>query len=228
MLTTKHPFYPKFVEIMKIAASNVPVYDLGTSGRFVKEMGMVESLFDSDRYCAGGYMPDNIGKRGGCDFHCDLENIDNVQDGVVGSVIALSVLEHVRYPERALLEIRRILREGGVFIASVPFLWPYHGKSERETSNDISLNDISGACQTHATYPDYWRFTHEGLIRVITDAGFSRLSIYPMDGRIICRLQMFDLYKYIECVPGLFGLIEKLDRPRLGRLTTMHWVLAYK
>ena len=49
----------------------------------------------------------------------DIENMP-FRDGTFGTVVCTEVLEHVPYPERALSEIRRVLRPGGVLIGSVP------------------------------------------------------------------------------------------------------------
>lgn len=44
-------------------------------------------------------------------------------------VYCRQVFEHVRYPDRLLQEIRRILKPGGVFVGSVSSLEPYHSRS---------------------------------------------------------------------------------------------------
>ncbi len=54
-----------------------------------------------------------------------LEFPDNYFD----AVLACDVLEHVSVHERAVVEIKRVLKPGGIFIATVPahpFLWSYH------------------------------------------------------------------------------------------------------
>jgi len=43
-------------------------------------------------------------------------------------VLALDVIEHIRYPEKVICEVRRILKQNGFFIITVPaykFLWSY-------------------------------------------------------------------------------------------------------
>jgi SAM-dependent methyltransferase len=50
-------------------------------------------------------------------------------DGTFDVVTALDVVEHIREDERALREVNRVLRPGGVLLASVPafrFLWGPH------------------------------------------------------------------------------------------------------
>jgi hypothetical protein len=58
----------------------------------------------------------------------------------VGTVICLSTLEHVEQPFEAVMQIRDVLRVGGLAIVSVPFQFPYHPSPS-----------------------DHWRFTPSGL-----------------------------------------------------------------
>lgn len=47
-------------------------------------------------------------------------------DGSFDGVLCTQVLEHVANPEALLVEIHRILRPGGAFVLSAPFLWEEH------------------------------------------------------------------------------------------------------
>jgi SAM-dependent methyltransferase len=88
---------------------------------------------------------------------CDLEpgpGVDRIEDaerlrfadGAAGAVLLLEVLEHLRRPERALAEARRVLRGDGLLVVSVPTSYRLHG------------------------FPaDYWRFTASGLARLLAD-----------------------------------------------------------
>jgi len=49
-----------------------------------------------------------------------------LDDGIADCVILAETLEHVPEPECCISEARRLLRSGGVFIGSVPFLYPVH------------------------------------------------------------------------------------------------------
>ncbi len=213
---------------MSEAASKPPVYDLGTSGRFVKEVGLVRQLFDEKEYRAGGFHPDNLGKLGGCDFDCDIENMRDIQDGSVGSVICMEVLEHVQHPARAVGEIHRVLKDRGIAIVSVPFFTSYHGRSETRDNPIISPERGGALGNRHSDYGDYWRFTHEGIALLFAEAGFSRVDVYPVDGWLLSRLQVLGFYHGLSKLPGMAAILSQLDRPRLGKSTTRHFVRAEK
>ena len=69
-------------------------------------------------------------------------------DGSFDVVISQEVFEHLPDPWAALAEVRRTLKPGGRLYLQVPFVIGYH----------------SGPA-------DYWRFTHEGLQRLIEGSG---------------------------------------------------------
>lgn len=80
-----------------------------------------------------------------------------LRDGSADCVICTEVLEHLPDPAACVAEGHRLLRPGGTFIASVPFLYP-----------------------VHADPHDYQRFTAEGLRHLF--AGFTSLSVETMGG----------------------------------------------
>jgi SAM-dependent methyltransferase len=228
MLDPRHPFFPTFARLMAEAAARAPTYDLGTSGRFTKEMGLVRHLFDETQYKAGGYRPDSDAGPDGCDFQCDLQAMTGIADGEAGSVVSLSVLEHVVDPDRAVREIARILRPGGVAIVSVPFMYNYHGKSNRKTNPLYRRGADWDVDSSHGGYGDFWRMTHEGLALMFAQAGFARVDVLPIEGPLLAFLQVSGLYHRLCRLPGMAGLLARLDRGGLGRLTTMHFVRAEK
>ena len=108
-----------------------PIYEFGSlrvAGQ--EDFADLRPLFPGKEYIGA-----DIRQGVGVDTLLDLHAI-NLPAESVGTVLCVDTLEHVEYPHRALEEIHRILKPGGlVFIASV-MLWPIHD------------------------YPcDYWRFT---------------------------------------------------------------------
>jgi len=73
-------------------------------------------------------------------------------------VYSNQVFEHVRYPEKLLCEVNRVLRKGGVFIGSVSTLEPYHSFS-------------------------YWNYTPFGWYTILCDAKLKPIEFRPgIDG----------------------------------------------
>ena len=164
---------------MAEAAAHKPVYDLGTNGRFAKEIGLVRHLFEESAYKAGGYRPERIGGSSGCDFHCDIQAMVGIADQSVGSVVSLSVLEHVVNPLRAVQEIARILRPGGLAIVSVPFFWGYHGKSGRISNPMHDRNNHQDVDSAHSGYGDFWRSHTRASVCSSRGLGSRELMCFP-------------------------------------------------
>lgn len=66
-----------------------------------------------------------------------------LNDKMYDTVLCLAVLEHVPAPWKAVDEIFRVLKPGGLLFAYVPFLSPYHAMP--------------------GYYGDYFRFTDDGI-----------------------------------------------------------------
>jgi ubiquinone/menaquinone biosynthesis C-methylase UbiE len=60
------------------------------------------------------------------DIVADICDLNMFQEHSCDIVVMLEVLEHVKEPQRALDEIRRVLKPGGTLILSVPFIFPIH------------------------------------------------------------------------------------------------------
>jgi len=63
------------------------------------------------------------------------------RDGEIGTLICTETLEHVPNLFRAVGEIKRVLRPGGLALIAAPFMWPTHDTEH---------------------YADYWRITEQG------------------------------------------------------------------
>lgn len=78
----------------------------------------------------------------------DLERL-SFADGSIGTVVLLDTLEHVQDPARAVAEVQRVLRPGGIVIAT-------------------TVMDLFIHCR-----PDYWRFTPDAMRHIFADFGAS-------------------------------------------------------
>jgi SAM-dependent methyltransferase len=74
-------------------------------------------------------------------------------------VICFEIMEHVQNPFRAINEIHRVLKPGGKFVGSAPFMHEIHNEG----------------------YGDYWRFTRQGWKKLLKD--FDNISITPYEGK---------------------------------------------
>ena len=76
------------------------------------------------------------------------------KDNFFALVITQEVLEHVQDPFKAISEIYRVMKPGGILYCQLPFIIGYHPGPT-----------------------DYWRFTKEGISELITRTGFSIIEI---------------------------------------------------
>ncbi len=147
----------------------------------------------------------------------------------VDTVILLMVLEHLPNPQRALTEIGRVLRPGGILIASTIQTYPLHD----------------------GPY-DYFRYTEFALRSLIEKAGLKLRRIqsggnFATTIAILANVQMFQALKYLSRWPlglpfailcalpailfsitlNLFGLVFGIFDP-IQRLRHSHTLIAYK
>jgi SAM-dependent methyltransferase len=89
----------------------------------------------------------DIDPASGATYIADIcEHNPAITDGAFDYVVCTEVLEHTLQPFAAVAEIHRILRPGGRLFLSVPFNLRIHGP-----------------------LPDCWRFTEDGLRRLLHD-----------------------------------------------------------
>ena len=88
-------------------------------------------------------------------------------------ILCTQVIEHSLDPGGAVCEMFRILRPGGHLIATVPHVWFYH---------------------PHPS--DNWRFTQEGLVRLVARAGFQPVRLLAQGGPVLCLLQIVNFLAF--------------------------------
>ena len=154
--------------------------------------------------------------RSNIDFYGTAYQIP-IESQTVDSAICTAVLEHLEEPELALRECCRILKQGGVAIYSIPFIWHLHEEPR-----------------------DFYRFSKYGLKYLFEKVGFEIIELKALSGFWITFGQLFVYYLYrfnfgpfrwfrIIDILGLsiqtfFYFIGKLDRTE--QWTWMYMVVA--
>jgi SAM-dependent methyltransferase len=90
-----------------------------------------------------------------------------MQDGTYDVVIANHVLEHVDDDRRAIRELFRVLKSGGLALLTVPI-----NPTRTETHEDPTITEPL-QCQAHFTAPDHRRFYGLDFADRLREAGFS-------------------------------------------------------
>lgn len=127
------------------------VVDVGCSGK-----GLASRIPANCRYIGLDYPDTALGLYGTRpDVFADARSLP-FADASLGGVILKDVLEHICMPEKALLEIGRVLADGGRLVVWMPFIYPIHD----------------------APY-DFQRFSEYGLGAYLAHAGMRMESLKP-------------------------------------------------
>lgn len=147
--------YQKFIdEKMVLISKEKIVLDIGGGDRFQKWLEPYKDLFKNSDYKTMDYDA-----RTGADVVGDIHAIP-LRDETVDAIICSSVLEHVKDPIRAVLELKRVLKKEGKIFVYVPSIYPYHARK--------------------GSYPDYWRFFDDSLLFMFE--GFSKVELIKAGG----------------------------------------------
>ncbi|MBK8759892.1 MAG: class I SAM-dependent methyltransferase [Sulfuritalea sp.] len=110
-----------------------------------------------------------------------------IAKGSVDGVVCTQVLEHVDQPERFVLELARVLHDGGWLVFSAPLFW-----------------------QEHEVPYDFCRFTSYGMQALFERSGFDVIEIRKSSGAIEALAQGASVYAFENLqlpVPGFGRLI---------------------
>jgi SAM-dependent methyltransferase len=137
-----------------IAKPNARVLDVGAGSVVEKNRRAGQSAL-ADKYAQlvvqRGYFGLDVEPGANVTFVADAHALPIAQESLDG-VIMVSVLEHLYDPLRAVEQVARVLKRGGVYFSYAPFYHPYHPSPH-----------------------DYFRFTQEGYRHLLRD--FSRVEI---------------------------------------------------
>lgn len=119
-----------------------------------------------DRFTPGhSYPPDTI--------HGDIENLD-LEDESMDMIICLHVLEHVDNDRKALSEMTRVLKAGGIVVLAFPF------KEGELTYEDPDIVDSKERAKAFGQW-DHVRYYGEDVAERILDAGLETKKVTPKD-----------------------------------------------
>jgi SAM-dependent methyltransferase len=146
------------------------------------------------------------------------------EDASFDVVVATQMLEHVPDPPRVLSEAHRVLRPGGVLLLST-----------------------HGTTVYHPNPSDFWRWTQEGLPKLLHDnGGWSHLHIEGAGGTMACFGYLYGLYAaralaqprlrllrdaLLVAINVTFGALDRvvpLHHPRRWTLISNFFVVARK
>ena len=93
------------------------------------------------RHYGGTGLRLDLDPRSRPDVVSDIQGAAGLRGESFDTILALDVLEHLRYPHRAIEEIHRLLKPGGLLFITVPFCFPRHG-TEYYRFSDLALRDM--------------------------------------------------------------------------------------
>lgn len=149
----------------------------------------------------------------------DIKNLP-LDDKSVDTILLTQVLEHIDEPFKALDEVKRVIKDDGIIILSVPFI--YHA---------------------HATPYDYYRFSEYGLKKICETYNFEIIEFHYQGylGTTIFSIlngfiwELASKYKYLRnfillpllliifSINNCFGML--LDKIKLKNFTPNFWMI---
>lgn len=158
----------------------------------------------------------------GIDIVASADNIPLPSESI-DSVLSTQVLEHVKFPERCVQEMHRILKKGGHAVVTVP-----------------QWNEL------HDEPSDFWRYTRYGLFELFERNGFRVIEYHQRGGFFSNAAQMtiryfidqFQLYnraflgKIMSRLFWLFGslaiLLDSFDTSKANRKHAIGWCFVFQ
>lgn len=124
-----------------------------------------------DEYLGLEYSPESGYRENRADFCGDAAFLP-LADESVDTVLCTEVMEHIPNPEKTIAEFARVLRTGGVVIATAPFVYPVHDAY------------------------DFFRYSPDGLKVIMERHGLAVDTVKPLSGTAVTLAAMFNEYWY--------------------------------
>ena len=171
--TKKHFLHGRLLDV---GCGRMPYRDL-----LLKPMGFADSYLGLDLAVDSLYS-----KHAKADITWDGKKIP-LDDASIDNAMATELLEHCPDPLAVMREIRRVLRSGGSFFFTVPFLWPLH---------DVPC--------------DHYRYTPFALENLLRKAGFRDIQIQGLGGWDGALSEMIGLWVRRRPMPSILRSICSL------------------
>lgn len=129
-------------------------------------------------------------RAGKVDLITDIQDMPEIADSSMGTVLCTQVLEHVPRPWKAMQEISRVLEPGGYLVLSVPHLSVIHEAPH-----------------------DYYRYTRYSLTSLSRDVGLDVEQIIESGGLISFLSHAFSMIFFctLAAIPGMRWIAWKLN-----------------
>lgn len=150
------------------------------------------------------------------DIYLDVQNMKEIKDGIINTIKATELFEHVEDPSKGISECYRVLNKGEYMILSMPFLFPVHGDP----------------C-------DYQRWTKTKLNKELKKAGFKEIMIKKMGLyftvladmlRVVIKSSpiLYPLFPMLDIIASLDNLNYVKRSKILNKYTTGYFMIARK
>lgn len=170
-----NPRYFHLKELKRCTLKIIDKYVAGFPGRVLVDYGCGSMPYRSffEPYVSN-YIGADIAENSAADVHL-IDGKLNMPDGYADIILSTQVLEHVTDPQLYLQESFRVLKSEGLLLISTHGTWRYHPDPT-----------------------DYWRWTCDGLKKILADNGFKTVELYGVMGMASMGLLLFQdafLYK---------------------------------
>lgn len=133
-----------------------------------------------------------------CDLCLDLSNALPFEDGCIDEIYSCHLLEHFSYPEllSLLSECKRVLKDGGVFNASVPdariYIEAYLAEKTLDPAHYLGYKPAYRATSkidyiNYIAYMDghhKYMFDRENLVAILEKSGFRKVRLRSFEPKI--------------------------------------------
>jgi len=130
------------------------------------------------------YINADIKSGHGIDVVLDLTKPLSLANDSFDSVLLFNCLYIFENPAQVLREVHRILSPGGFLLLITPFIF------------------------NEAPEPtDYWRFTSQGLRKILSESGFNDIKIIPFGERFTASIYLLNKFLVLNFLRPLFYLL---------------------